>query len=188
MAAFLWHGYRFGFHIGFNQAQPLNSFTENHRSVALQPQVVAEHIANEVVQGKLRPVSPGSVHVSPMGLIPKSSQPGKFHLICNLSAPAGNSVNDGIDPQLCSLQYAKVDDAVVLLLALGPGALITKLDLKSAYRMVPVHHCDQQYLGITWQGETFCDQALPFGLHSTPLIFTAVADGLAWAMVCSLLG
>ena len=82
MAAFLRRGFRFGFRIGFNQAQPLNSFSENHRSVALQPQVVSEHIADEVAQGKLRPVSPGSVHVSPMGLIPKSSQPGKLRSIC----------------------------------------------------------------------------------------------------------
>ena len=151
----------------------------------LQPQVVSEYIANEVAQGKLRPSESSSVHVSPMGLIPKSNQPGKFRLICDLSAPSGNSVNDGVSPELCSLKYAKVDDAVSLLLELGPGALIAKLDLKSAYRMVPVHHADQQLLGISWQGQTLCDQALPFGLRSAPLIFTAVADGLAWAMVAS---
>lgn len=57
-----------------------------------------------------------------------------------------------------------------------------KLDLKAAYRMVPVHPDDQPLLGIMWQGETNVDQALPFGLRSAPKIFTAVADGLEWAM------
>lgn len=30
----------------------------------------------------------------------------------------------------------------------------------------------------------YCDQALPFGLRSAPKLFTAVADGLAWALAC----
>ena len=147
--------------------------------------MVSEHIAGEVAQGKLTPAGSGPVHTSPMGLVPKARQPGKFRIICDLSAPSGGSVNDGIDPDLCSLSYANVDDAVSLLCILGVGALIAKLDLKSAYRMVPVHHLDQRFLGITWQEQVLCDQALPFGLRSAPLIFTAVADGLAWAMVCS---
>lgn len=50
--------------------------------------------------------------------------------------------------------------------------------------MVPVHPQDQQLLGIKWQGGVFCDRALPFGLRSAPLLFTAVADGLAWALSC----
>ena len=66
----------------------------------------------------------------------------------------------------------------------GPGALMAKLDLKSAYRMVSVHPNDQPLLCIQWRGVTYCDQALPFGLRSAPKLFTAVADGLAWALAC----
>lgn len=57
-----------------------------------------------------------------------------------------------------------------------------KLDLKSAYRIVPVHPLDQHLLGIEWQGIQYWDQALPFGLRSATIIFTAVADGVAWAL------
>ncbi len=49
--------------------------------------------------------------------------------------------------------------------------------------MVPVHSADQHLLGIKWRKATYLDQALPFGLRSAPKLFTAVADGLAWAMV-----
>ena len=63
----------------------------------------------------------------------------------------------------------------------GPGALLAKLDLKSAYRQVPVHPADQHLLGVEWQGSVYIDRALPFGLRSAPIIFTAVADGLTWA-------
>ena len=38
---------------------------------------------------------------------------------------------------------------------------------------------------MEWRGTTYCDQALPFGLRSAPLIFTAVADSLAWALSCN---
>ena len=59
---------------------------------------------------------------------------------------------------------------------------MAKLDLKSAYRMVPVHQDDHHLLGIQWCGVVYYDKALPFGLRSAPKIFTAVADALAWAM------
>ena len=73
-------------------------------------------------------------------------------------------------------------DAARRVVECGQGALLAKLDLKSAYRMVPVHPDDSPLLGITWKGSTYIDKALPFGLRSAPIIFSAVADGLAWAL------
>ena len=37
---------------------------------------------------------------------------------------------------------------------------------------------------MAYGGRTFCDRALPFGLRSAPKLFTAVADGLSWALHC----
>ena len=68
----------------------------------------------------------------------------------DLSHPAGNSVNDGIEPELCSLTY--IDDAVVIIVDLGRGTMLTKLDLESAYRIVPVHPDDHGLLGMEWKG------------------------------------
>ena len=62
------------------------------------------------------------------GLISKLGQPGKWRLIVDLSYPAGRSVNDGISPELCSLQYVWVDDVTQQLLRFGPDALMAKLD------------------------------------------------------------
>ena len=72
------------------------------------------------------------------GMVLKDHQPGKFRLIIDLSAPMGNSVNEGIDLNLTSLTYPRVEDAVRLVKAAGPGASMAKLDLKVAYRHVPV--------------------------------------------------
>ena len=35
---------------------------------------------------------------------------------------------------------------------------------------------------MQWEGRTFVDGALPFGLRSAPKIFTALADALQWIM------
>ena len=60
------------------------------------------------------PIVPGSlpgIQINRFGVIPKSHQPVKWQLIVDLSYPAGSSVNDSIEPKLCSLHYTSVDEA-----------------------------------------------------------------------------
>ena len=66
------------------------------------------------------------------------------------------------------------------LLELGPDAEMAKVDIRSAYRIVPVHPQDRHLLGVMWDGKLYVDAALPFGLRSAPKIFNAVADALQW--------
>ena len=56
------------------------------------------------------------------------------------------------------------------------------MDIRQAYRNIPVHPSDRRLLGMRWKGKTFVNMALPFGLRSAPLIFSADADALAWMM------
>ena len=184
-AAFLRRGISQGFRIGIDSKHRLRSTHGNLASVRANPETVSRYIDGEVLAGKLSVArTPEVVRTNPIGIIPKPHQPGKFRLIVNLSDPVGGSVNDGISPELCSLRYTSVDEAVASISRCGRGALMAKFDLRSAYRMVPVHPSDQPLLGMEWQGVTYCDRALPFGLRSAPKLFTAVADGLAWAAHC----
>ena len=92
-------------------------------------------------------------------------------------------MNDGIDPERCSLSYMKVDDAARAIERMGRGAKMAKVDIKSAYRMIPIHPEDRSLLGMLWEDALyFDDAALPFGLRSAPKVFTAVADGLEWRL------
>ena len=75
-------------------------------------------------------------------------QPGLWHFIVDLSSPPLANANEGIATDLCSLSYVRVDEAARLLLQLGPGALMAKLDLESAYRQIPVHPDDLNLLGV----------------------------------------
>ena len=120
------------------------------------------------------------VQINRFGVIPKPHQLGKWRLIVDLSHPEGRSVNDGISSDLCTLQYTRVDDVVRQLLQLGPGALMAKLDIKSTYRIVPVHPQDRFLLGMRWNDHIYVDRVLLFGLRSAPKIFSALADALEW--------
>ena len=125
---------------------------------------------------------PTQVHTSPFGVIPKQSQPGKWTLITNLSSPPGWSVNDGIDPALCSIHYSSLDEAIAMVCRLGRGCLLAKTDLKSAYGIIPVHPDDRLLPSMKWKEATFLDAALPFGLRSAPKIFLPVANALLWVL------
>jgi len=154
------------------------------QSAEENPQVVRDYLEAERKQGVLLgPIEWSEIpelHLSCFGVIPKLSHPGKWRLIVDLSHPESRSVNDGVNRELCSLQYARVEEVVWKLLGLGPGAQMAKIDIRSAYRMVPVHPQDRFLLGMQWEGQVYVDTALPFGLRSAPKIFNALADGLEW--------
>lgn len=58
---------------------------------------------------ELKDLSPGpSVQISPIRVLLKR-ETGAWRLIVDLSSPEGQSVNDGVDKALCSLEYFTVD-------------------------------------------------------------------------------
>ena len=185
-AEYLLRGMTEGFCIGFNyQDCTCKSAKRNMKSAFDNPQVVRDYLALESKLGRIEgPLDIGTpcIITNRFGVIPKQHQPGKWRLIVDLSHPKGASVNDGIEQDLCSLSYASIDDAVSMVLQKGRGTLLAKLDLESAYRIVPVHPQDRHLLGMQFDGELYVDTALPFGLRSAPKIFTALADGLLWIM------
>ena len=149
--------------------------------------VIDNYLQDELKAGRVlgpfqtQDISP-PVHVSRLGVIPKKHRENAWRLIVDLSAPDTLSVNDGISPELCSLEYTKISDVVTELNKMGPGTLLAKIDIKSAYRIIPVHPADRHLLGMSWKGGIYVDTALPFGLRSTPKIFNAVADTLEWIL------
>ena len=98
----------------------------------------------------------------------------------DLSFPHGQSVNDDIDPSLCSLSYTTVDDIAAVVAQLGTGALLAKVDTESAYQLIPVHPQDRPLQAVQWDCKIYIDPMLNFGLHSAPKIFNAVTDALNW--------
>ena len=114
--------------------------------------MVWDYLSKEVslrrVIGPIHPaVLPAGTQVSPFGVIPKSSLPGKWQLIVDLSSATNKSVNDGIDPELCSVHYLRLDEVLEAVVQCGRGFFLPKMDIEGAYRMVPVHPHDSDAVG-----------------------------------------
>ena len=186
-ANYVLNGIKKGFCIGRNTLHPLQSASKNMSSARENPQVIQEYLQNEIQQGNILgpflPHTAPAVHINCFGVISKKHQPGKWRLITDLSFPEGKSVNDSIDPKLCSLKYITVERVAKETLALGKGSLIAKIDIKAAYRLIPVAPKDRFYLGMKWEDKVYIDAMLPFGLRSAPKIFNAVADALEWCVI-----
>ena len=186
-AEYILHGLSGGFQIEFDHSHRTHPSSRNMKLASVNKSVVSGYIAREMQRRRLLrfPVSsPWSeyVHLSPFGVILKKGG-NKWRLIVDLSSPHGASVNDdGIDSAFTSIRYSSIDDAVRIIQSLGNGALMAKLDLKAAYRSVPVHPEDRLLRGTQWEESIFVDTALPFGLSSAPKIFSAVTDAVLWIM------
>ena len=189
-AAFLLRGISEGFCIGVPDKFTHSPAPRNLQSAYVHKAVVQEYLDREILLGRMQRLLPSEelsliplgLQISPFGVIPKRNRPDKWRLIVNMSAPYGHSANDAIDSDLSSISYTSIDDAALFIRLLGPGCLMAKLDLKEAYRSVPVHPADQPKLAVRWNGSVYIDRALPFGLRSAPKLFSALTDGFMWIL------
>ena len=129
--------------------------SKNLVSALQNPQEVDKKLEQELAATRLAgpfsslPFYPFTV--SPLGLVPKKIA-GDLRLINHLSFPNGSLVNDGIPSEFNSVQYTRVADTIHLLKRTGPGSYMAKTDIKSAFRIIPIHPDDYAFLGMTWKG------------------------------------
>ena len=77
-------------------------------SADLHPGFINEYLQKEVSLGRVIGLFSLSqahqgLHLNRFGVIAKGHNTGKWRLIADLSFPPGGSVNDSVDPELCSL-------------------------------------------------------------------------------------
>lgn len=164
-AAFLYSGFTSGFRIPYTGPRVATDCS-NLKSARELPDVIRTKIAKECEAGRVAgPFSQpplANLRVSPLGVVPKKV-PGEYRLIHHLSYPKGSSVNDAIAPELCSVRYASMDHALSIIRSCGPGALMAKCDIQSAFRLLPVHPEDFCLLGFKFEGNWYVDKAMPMG-------------------------
>ena len=174
---------RHGCNIGYNG--PHFAHTAPHLPTAsANAHIISEALAKECAAGRMAgpfPFPPlPNLRCSGLGVVPKKD--GGWRIIYHLSAPPGRSVNEFIDPDQFSLRYCTTDSAIAILNALGRHSLMGKIDLKSAFRQLPVRREDWHLLGVHWQGSWYVDKCLPFGLRSSPALFDRLASAIEWIM------
>lgn len=143
-----------------------------------------EKIYSEVTAGRmsgpyLLPPMP-NLHVSPIGVVPKAD--GGWRMITHLSYPPSFSINEHIDPQFTTVTYTSFDTVVQTISTLGPMALLAKVDIKNAFRLLPIYPGDFELLGIYINGAYYIDKCLPFGCSISCKIFETFSTFLEWAV------
>ena len=144
---------------------------------------VVETIFSEIAEGNYVITDVKPTIISALGAIPKPDST-EVRLIHDCSRPVGRALNDYITGQ--SFKFQTLDDAIKLL---RPNYLMAKIDLRHAYRSVPIHKSNYLATGLQWQfsGQPnptyFFNTRLPFGAKSSPDIFHRLTQSVRRMMI-----
>lgn len=183
-AAELLSGFTNGFHIKYKGPR-ISLISKNLKSADEQKIVTQDKLKREVELRRMagpfihKPIS--TLRTSPIGVVPKKD--GGWRLITHLSYPHGNSVNDYIDPEDCTVHYASFDQVIEMVSSLGKGALLGVHDIKSAFRLLPVHRSDFDLLGICFDDKFYVDKCLPFGCSVSCSLFEKFSSFIEWSVI-----
>lgn len=177
-----------GFKVGFSIPVFVGKgceWVENARSVSLNMDVVKNKIDTEISLGRIAGpfATPPfeNFRLSPLSIVPKK-EPNSYRLIHNLSYPKIFSLNDVTDKEQASVQYSSFDDALTLLRRFGAGALMAKADIKSAFRLLPIHPSGFNSLGFQFNNQFFFDKCLPMGFTLSCYFFESFSTFLNWVI------
>ena len=177
-------GFIHGFDIGYKGPE-FSNITNNLKSADSHMQHITDNILVELEAGRMAGpfTSPPlkNFRTSPIGVVPKKDS-DKFRTITDLSSPKGSSINDFISDSESSVQFDTFDKAVDIVAKLGRGTLLAKIDIKSAFRICPVHPSNWHLLGISFKNFYFVDLCLPFGLRSSVNRFCSVSNMIMWIL------
>lgn len=144
-------------------------------------EAIQQEVRNGYLFGPLKELPYDHYRVSPIG-VAQSKYSLKKRLILDLSSPHDisgvDSINSLIDKDDFSLRYVTIDDAIHVIRQLGRGARLTKVDIKDAFRILPIHPQHRPFHCIKWQNDYYVYGRLAFGSRSSPKIFTNLSKAI----------
>ena len=176
-AEYLLEGITHGFRIISAEVMPPSTLSRNYKSATLINKCASEKQILTEIELDRYIVSETIPHVvSSIGAIPKSD--GSVRLIHDLSRPHGG-VNILTDDT--SVRFPTLEDAIKMI---KPGSFLAKVDLKSAYRHVPIHQECFTYMGLQWNFGSdsevtyLYDCRLPFGASRSCRVFQSITTSM----------
>ena len=144
LAAFLVNGFTEGFKLG--HAAPLRNNLSIPSVSSQEMEIIQGKLDVEIKQGRMAGPFPSppfkQFQVSPLFLRPKST-PGEYRMILNLSYPRDlSSINSNISDVYKSVKYSSVRAAIKDITDMGKGVYTAKVDVKDAFRLLPIHKQD----------------------------------------------
>jgi len=162
---------------------PISQSCKNLRSALDHPDVISKEVESLRLEGRIHgpfeePPLP-YFRCSPLGTSTRKRDP-KRRVFNHYSWPEIGSVNSQTADEEGSIVYESFTYAAAALKESGRGSLMAKLDLKDAYRHIPVRSTDWNLLGFHWMGKYYYPIVLMFGGKSAPYIFNLFAEALHW--------
>ena len=152
-----------GFQIKFLR-EPFQSMPPNNSSLSSNEQELIDlEVESMLSKGAIKEIHPPESQegfYSNLFLVPKKD--GGTRPVINL-----NKLNEFIPPQ-----HFKMEGIHTLKDLLRENDWLTKVDLKDAYFMVPIHEIERKYLRFQVKGSYYQFTCLPFGLSCAPWVFT----------------
>jgi hypothetical protein len=155
-------------------------------------EVVDAYTAKELSLGRFEVFNtrPKGLVLSPFSVVFKDQAPpakpkGRFVFDLSNEDDEGISVNSGIVKR--TLQYESVDSAVNKLLdmrkVVGTQKIVLiKMDVRAAFRCVPIDVRDHHLLGFKWRLRYYIDKFCSFGSRSSPQTWEDIAAALHWLL------
>jgi hypothetical protein len=156
---------------------PLNALPpafkcSNHASLFQSLDKARPIIQEEVSLGFIVPAPPqcDSYWVHPLGAVPKGDS---VRIIHDFSSPHGASIN-----QMQHHWHRSWMSADSIMAMIQPGDFMAKTDISHYYRNLPVHPAQWPLLAFEFDGVTYWDTRLPFGLRIAPEVADRVTAAL----------
>jgi hypothetical protein len=184
-------GLREGFNTGYQGPRRACTY-KNLASANDSPHVIRKYLEEEIDNGRMdgpfsSPPFHNTLRCNPIGCVPKPEQKvgaqKTYRIIHHLSFPEDDSVNSHIPDELCKVQYITIDSAIEILQTLPVGAYQAKLDIKKAFRILPIHPTEYDLFGTYFEGAWYIDKHMQMGMASSPKLFSQFSSALAWIMV-----
>jgi hypothetical protein len=182
-------GLRTGFDLGFGQLDGkvlrANTNCERNKQSMSEEEALQDtlrEVEEDVAAGRVTELDPATsrAYCTPLDRRPKSN--GKFRIIQNLSFPKQDSPNDTVDSEQYHCRYPKAEFAAAAMRTLGARAWAVVVDVKGAFRLMPVHASQRYLLGFMLGGRLFVHNVAPFGGRATPAIWETLAQLVQWIL------
>ena len=164
-----------GVDLGFHGDRTSMQVGPNLESAHEHPAALDGNIADELAVGRRKgPYNSmpfPAFYSNPLGVVFKKGK-SKPRVIHHLSWPrtaANASVNASIFD--FDVKLDAFDRALKMVKELGQGCVMSKIDVESAYRCIPVRPVDWPLLGLEWKNRFYFDVVMQFGITSATAIF-----------------
>ena len=143
------------------KTRPKQKFKIEKSKSHIENKIIEKSIESLIAKGAVVPCSESkNQYISPYFVVPKPD--GSYRFILNLKRFNRN----------VHTQHFKLEDLNTTIKLISQGDFLNKIDLKDAFFLVPIKKSSQKYLKFKFNNKYFKFVCLPFGLSTSPYVFT----------------